>query len=141
MFTGDKNPDLCCSFLPFQVGDFLRTPFIKFVLNSVAFFVFLALIVTFSFTEKPSAGSARDTKDELGLQNFHEFYKLYQHNLSAPYKNFHRLYLREFRPGIYQLLICLWIVGKKTININFLFQHQFQLHKPCVYLLPWKFIL
>ena len=47
-----------CLFV-FQTAQLLRTPFIKFLAQSASFLVFLALIVTFSFTEKPTSGTIK----------------------------------------------------------------------------------
>ena len=53
--------------LIFQAGTLLKTPFVKFVGGSVSFLVFLVLIVTFSFTEKPSAGKVTNITIQLGF--------------------------------------------------------------------------
>ena len=104
----------------FQIGTFLRTPFIKFIGQSMSFFIFLTLIVTFSFTETPSSGTLSHAKNHLVLDAFHQHFNDTRHNLTGIYKQLHILQLRQFRPGIFQVLICLWIVGKST-NLENLF--------------------
>jgi transient-receptor-potential calcium channel protein len=98
-----------------KVGDFLRTPFIKFLGQSASFLVFLALIVTFSFTEKPSSGTIddlhRDYLHVVNLNDFRLFFNEIRPNLTGHFQVLGEVYIREFIPGIYQMLICLWIVG------------------------------
>lgn len=61
----------CVELFYFQAGTILKTPFVKFVGGSVSFLVFLVLIVTFSFTEKPSAGRLSET-NITGQLGFHK---------------------------------------------------------------------
>ena len=99
----------CTIYFLFQIGKFVRTPCIKFIAETSSFFVFLAMIMGASFTERQHLCQAK-------LNSYRELVRHWIHyapNLTnTVYANTQKLCIRNCTPEPMHLALALWITGE-----------------------------
>ena len=92
----------------FQLGNFVRTPCIKFVAETASFLTLLVLIVANSFEE-------RGRLCDKTLANDSSVTKIWTSigpNVTAHFAALEPVCIRNYRPETIQMTICIWICGK-----------------------------
>lgn len=114
-------------FMEIQIGDFLRTPCIKFIAQTCSFVAFLTMIIGHSLLER-SRGcihfqfEASFSKFLEGLSKNRSFDVLILANLNG-----NRVCTREYHLSAIQLGICVWILGRnnqRTGRTNAIFSYN-----------------